>query len=75
MFKDPKDIRTIPVIPSIPRIKPIAYEGDINNLAEEDDSPRSHISSKYAASEAPSHHTELGSDDGNGLPPPANQAE
>jgi rubredoxin len=74
-FKDPKSIRTIPVIPSIPRIKRLAYEGDFNELAEEDDSPRSNTSSKYAASEAPSHHTELGSDDGNGHLSTANQAE
>ena len=74
-FKDPKDIRTIPVIPNIPRIRPLAYEEDTNNLAAEDDSPRSHTSSKYAASEAPSHHTELGSDDGNGHLSTNNQAE
>ena len=74
-FKDPKDARTIPVIPNVPRIKPLAYEGDDHNLAEENDSPRSHTSSKYAASEAPSHHTELGSDDGDGHLPTANKAE
>ena len=69
MFKDQKNIRTIPVIPNIPHIEPIEYGKDNNTKAEELDSPRSQNSSNYAASEAPSHRTELGSDDDTAHPP------
>ena len=75
MFKDQQNIRTIPEIPNIPHIDPIEYEKDTNTIPEANDSPRPHTSSNYAASEAPSHRTELGSDDGTAHPFPDNPAD
>ena len=75
MFKYHNKIRTIPNVPCIPHIEPIEYDEDKDQIAEGNDSPRSQASSRYAASDAPSYRTELGSGDGKANIPPDHPAE